>query len=148
MENLLLKQGNPCNRNIIKMGPIQGNPCSLNRFSPCNVCFCFDFHDYFSFCRVQWTGISLCILQLFYVPNTELEGLLWYHVIFTGSLQGRITTQGDPCNLYREGVCSVALLLLTFPPSWSWPLLAILHNIEPRDRTDYNNAFHFEGFMM
>ena len=23
------------------------------------------------------------------------------------SLQGRITTQGDPCNLYREGVCSV-----------------------------------------
>jgi hypothetical protein len=32
--------------------------------------------------------------------------LLSYPVIFTGSLQGRITTQGDPCNLYREGVCS------------------------------------------
>ena len=33
--------------------------------------------------------------------------MLWYPVIFTGSLQGRITTQGVPCNLYREGVCSV-----------------------------------------
>ena len=33
--------------------------------------------------------------------------MLWYPVIFTGSLQGRITTQGDPCNLHREGVCSV-----------------------------------------
>ena len=26
-------------------------------------------------------------------------------VIFTGSLQGRITTQGDPCIHYREWVC-------------------------------------------
>ena len=33
--------------------------------------------------------------------------MLWYPIIFTGSLQGRITTQGVPCNLYREGVCSV-----------------------------------------
>ena len=107
MENLLLKQGKPCNRNIEKMEPIQGNPCSLNRYGPVVVCFCFDFHDFFSFYRVQWTGISLYWLQLFYVPTTELEGLLWYPVIFTGSLQGRITTQGDPCNLYRERVCSV-----------------------------------------
>ena len=61
---------------------------------------------FFSFYRVQWTGISLYWLQFFYVPTTELEGLLWYPAIFTGSLQGRITTQGDPCNLYREGVCS------------------------------------------
>ena len=30
MEKLLLKQGKPCNRNIEKMEPIQGNPCSLN----------------------------------------------------------------------------------------------------------------------
>ena len=64
---------------------------------------------FFSFYRVQWTGISLFWLQLFYVPTTELEGLLWYPVIFTGSLQGRITTQGDPCNLYRERVCSVCM---------------------------------------
>ena len=88
------------------MEPIQGNPCSLNRYASCNVCFCFDFHDFFSFCRVQWTGISLCILQLFYVPTKELEGLLWYPVIFTGFLQGRITTQGGPCNRYSEWVCS------------------------------------------
>ena len=112
MKKLLLKQGKPCNRNIKKMEPIQGNPCSLNRFSPCNVCFCFDFHDFFSFSMVQWTGISLCILQLFHVPTTVLEGLLWYPVIFTESLQGRITTQGDPCNLYREGVCSVVFIVL------------------------------------
>ena len=109
MEKLLLKQGKPCNRNIEKMEPIQGNPCSLNRYGPVVVCFCFDFHDFFSFYRVQWTGISLYWLQFFYVPTTELEGLLWYPVIFTGSLQGRITTQGDPCNLYREGVCSVLI---------------------------------------
>ena len=32
--------------------------------------------------------------------------MLWCPVIFTGSLQGRISTQGDPCNLYRERVCS------------------------------------------
>jgi hypothetical protein len=107
MEMLLLEQGKPCNRNNKSMVPMQGNPCSLNRFSPCNLCFCFDFHYFFYFYRVLWTGISLCILQLFYVTTTELEGLLWYPVIFTGSLQGRITTQGDPCNLYREGVCSV-----------------------------------------
>jgi hypothetical protein len=40
MEKLLLKQGKPCHRNIKKMEPIQGN-------APCNVCFCFDFHDFF-----------------------------------------------------------------------------------------------------
>ena len=108
MEKLLLKQGKPCNRNIKKMEPIQGNPCLLNRFVPCNVCFCFDFHDFFSFYRVQRTGISLYWLQTYNVPTTELEGLLWYPVIFTGSLQGRISTQGDPCNLYRERVCSVS----------------------------------------
>ena len=55
---------------------------------------------------MQWTWISLYWLQFFCVLTTELEGLLWYPVIFTGSLQGRITTQGDPCNLYRERVCS------------------------------------------
>ena len=49
MEKLLLKQGKPCNRNIKKMEPIQGNPCLLNRYAPCNVCFCFDFHDFFFF---------------------------------------------------------------------------------------------------
>ena len=27
MEKLLLKQGKPCNRNIKKMEPVQGNPC-------------------------------------------------------------------------------------------------------------------------
>ena len=53
MEKLLLKQGKPCNRNIEKMEPIQGNPCSLNRYGPVVVCFCFDFHDFFSFYRVQ-----------------------------------------------------------------------------------------------
>jgi hypothetical protein len=47
MEKMLLKQGKPCNRNIKKMEPIQGNPCSLSRYAPCNVCFCFDFHDFF-----------------------------------------------------------------------------------------------------
>ncbi len=69
--------------------------------------FVLIFMIFFSFYRVQWTGISLYWLQFFYVPTTELEGLLWYPVIFTGSLQGRITTQGDPCNRYREWVCSV-----------------------------------------
>ncbi len=118
MEKLLLKQGKPCNRNIKKMEPIQGNPCSLNRYAPCNVCFCFDFHDFFSFYRVQWTGISLYWLQFFYVPTTELEGLLWYPVIFTGSLQGRITTQGDPCNLYRERVCSALVQGSTTSPKY------------------------------
>ena len=65
------------------------------------------FFFFFFFLQAQWTGISLYWLQLFYVPTTELEGLLWYPVIFTGSLQGRISTQGDACNLYRERVCSV-----------------------------------------
>ena len=74
---------------------------------PVMCVFVLIFMIFFSFYRVQWTGISLYWLQLFYVPTTELEGLLWYPVIFTGSLQGRITTQGDPCNLYRERVCSV-----------------------------------------
>ena len=40
------------------------------------------------------------------IHTTGFEGLLWYPVIFTGSLQGRITTQGDPCSHYREWVCS------------------------------------------
>ena len=39
MEKLLLKQGNPCNRNIEKMEPIQGNLCSLNRYGPVVVSF-------------------------------------------------------------------------------------------------------------
>ena len=49
MEKFLIKQGKPCNRNIEKMEPIQGNPCSLNRYGPVVVCFCFDFHDFFFF---------------------------------------------------------------------------------------------------
>ena len=72
--------------------------------------FWFDFYDFFSFYRVQRTGISLYWLQFFNVPTTEVEGLLWYPVISTGSLQGRICTQGDPCNLYRERVCSDTLV--------------------------------------
>ena len=47
MEKMLLKQGKPCHRNIKKMEPIQGNPCSLNRYGPVVVCFCFDFYDFF-----------------------------------------------------------------------------------------------------
>ena len=42
----------------------------------------------------------------------------------------------------------VALLLPTFPPSWKWSYLAIFQNTEPRDRTDKNPAFYFEGFMV
>ena len=36
----------------------------------------------------------------------------------TGKLQGRITTQGDPCSHYREWVCSVqfSFVLVTFFP--------------------------------
>ena len=41
------------------------------------------------------------------INTTGFEGLLWYPVIFTGSLQGRITSQGDPCFHYRKWVCSV-----------------------------------------
>ena len=37
-----------------------------------------------------------------YVPT--LQSLTW-------KLQGRITTQGDPCNHYREWVCSVVVEL-------------------------------------
>ena len=47
MKKLLIKQGKPCNRNIKKMEPIQGNPCSLNMYGPVVVCFFFDFHDFF-----------------------------------------------------------------------------------------------------
>ena len=40
---------------------------------------------------------------------------------FTGSLQGRITTQGDPCNHYREWVCRVqhSSVLITFLPCFN-----------------------------
>ena len=40
---------------------------------------------------------------------TGFEGLLWYPVIFTGSLQGRIDLQGNPCSHYRERVYSAAI---------------------------------------
>ena len=40
------------------------------------------------------------------IHSTGFEGLLQYPVIFTGSLQGRITSQGDPCSHYRDWVCS------------------------------------------
>ena len=49
------------------------------------------------------------LVTFFNVSNALFERLLCNPVIFIGSLQGRITTQGDPCNLYREEVCSVAL---------------------------------------
>ena len=45
--------------------------------------------------------------------TTGFEGLLWYPVVFTGSLQGRITSQGDPCSHYREWVCSEHILKTT-----------------------------------
>ena len=41
------------------------------------------------------------------INTTGFEGLLLYPVIFRGSLQGRITTQGDPYSHYREWVFSV-----------------------------------------
>ena len=40
----------------------------------------------------------------------------------------------------------VALLLPTFPPSDHEN--GHYHKTEPRDRTDYNPAFYFEGFMV
>ena len=51
-------------------------------------------------------------IYLIYYCQDALQSL-------TGSLQGRITTQGDPCSHYREWVCRVQLfsVLVTFFPS-------------------------------
>ena len=38
------------------------------------------------------------LVTFFNVSNALFERLLCNPVIFIGSLQGRITTQGDPCN--------------------------------------------------
>ena len=107
MEKLLLKQGKPCNRNIKKMEPIQGNPCSLNRFSPCNVCFCFDFYDFFSLhdfpCFTKNSdlhgfpciGINFFIFQLQGFPcfnNTFFLFWLYYFPVLLAFF---------PCLIYR-----------------------------------------------
>ena len=48
----------------------------------------------------------------------------------------------------KKHFVGVSLLLPTFPPSRKWPFLAIFHNTDSRNRTDFNHAFHFESFMM
>ena len=140
MEKMLLKQGKTCNRNIKKMEPIQGNPCLLNRYAPCNICFCFDFYDFFSFYKVQRTRISLRWFQC------QLQNLmLWYPVIFTGSLQDRISTQGDPCHLYREWVCSACKLkyvIKVWPSTIIVGFLIFQFNC-PKSITDQNSSFKF-----
>ncbi len=98
---------NPVIETLERWNQYREIPVHWTGMHPVMCVFVLIFMIFFSFYRVQWTGISLYWLQFFYVPTTELEGLLWYPVIFTGSLQGRITTQGDPCNRYREWVCSV-----------------------------------------
>ena len=82
--------------------------------------FVLIFMIFYFFYRVQRTGISLYWLQFLNVLTTDFEGLLWYPVIFTGSLQGRISTQGVPCNVYRERVCS----------AWIGRKDACIHNFE------------------
>ena len=42
---------------------------------------------------------------------TGFEGLPPIPVMFTGSLQGRIDLQGNPCTHYRERVCSDELII-------------------------------------
>ena len=61
---------------------------------------CFNNIEIVALVPVMCTGNCQFILQ-------GLKGCFKYPVIFTGSLQGRITTQGDPCSHYWEWVCSV-----------------------------------------
>ena len=71
-----------------------------NEFTECN----------FLLFWLHWNccSISCNVYRELPIHITGFEGLLWYPVIFTGLLQGRITTQGCPCSHYREWVCSVA----------------------------------------
>ena len=43
-----------------------------------------------------------------------------------------MTWTSDHKNQQKKGLMGVTLLLPTFPPSWTWPFLAIFHNTEPR----------------
>ena len=54
-----------------------------------------------------------------------------------------MTWISDNSNGQKKILMGVVIILPTFPPS----VLAIFQNTEPRDRTDYNPAFYFEGFM-
>ena len=87
----------------------QGDPCSHYREWVYRVQFSSFLVTFLSLCYQHWNCCSSSCNMYRELPNhtTGFKGLLWYPVIFTGSLQGRITTQGDPCSHYRDWVCSV-----------------------------------------
>ena len=63
---------------------------------------------------------KICSLALLFsvTINCVVIFILYTLQSFTGSLQGRITTQGDPCSHYRKWVCRIqhfAVLITFFP---------------------------------
>ena len=92
--------------------PLQGNYRVELLYREIPVIITFFCFGYISFTVLKhWNCCSSSCNVYRELPShtTGFEGLLWYPVIFAESLQGRITTQEDPCSHYREWICSECL---------------------------------------
>ena len=93
------------------MEPIQGNPCSLNKWTgvrPVLCIFVLIFMTIFLSTGFSEQGFSCIGYNFFTFQLQGLKGcsdtLYTLHDLYRVEL---CTTQGDPCNLHRERVCSV-----------------------------------------